>query len=264
MNPAPEPAPTPREGTPAAPDFDTGAAAYAAFRPQYPPALYEWLLGLVPARHLAWDVGTGSGQVARALAPHFAKVLATDLSAAQLTHAPTLPNVIYRAAPAERSGLAPASADLVVAGQAAHWFDLAPFYDEVRRVARPGAVLALWGYAAPRAGRAAVDANLDYFEHQFLGPYWNAGRAHIDGRYRQLPFPFAEIEAPPLAISAEFTLAQLVGYLSSWSALAAYRRAHSADPLPDMQRRLAECWPGAAELAVAFRFELFCRAGRVS
>lgn len=247
----------------APPDFSTQAAAYASFRPLYPAELYRWLLSLTPGRALAWDVGTGNGQVARALAPHFTEVLATDLSAAQLAQAPALSNVRYRAAAAEDSGLANASADLIVAAQAAHWFDLDAFYAEVRRVARPKAVLALWGYAAPRSGLAAIDANLDYFEHRFLGPYWSAGRAHITSRYAELAFPFTEIQAPPLAIAWAFTLSQLVGYLDSWSALAAYRRAHEADPLPDMQQRLVQVWPGPLNEPLNFRFELFYRVGQL-
>jgi SAM-dependent methyltransferase len=38
------------------------------------------------------------------------------------------------------------SADLIAASQAFHWFDHARFFAEVRRVARPGAVLAVWCY----------------------------------------------------------------------------------------------------------------------
>ena len=30
--------------------------------------------------------------------------------------------------------------------QALHWFDLSSFYPEVRRVARPGGILAVWCY----------------------------------------------------------------------------------------------------------------------
>ena len=42
--------------------FSEQAAAYAAYRPAYPAALYAWLAALAPASRLAWDCATGSGQ----------------------------------------------------------------------------------------------------------------------------------------------------------------------------------------------------------
>ena len=55
--------------------------------------------------------------------------------------------VRYVVAPAEASGLPGASVDCAVAAQAAHWFDLDAYYREVRRVARPGGLIALVTYA---------------------------------------------------------------------------------------------------------------------
>ena len=54
-------------------NFSVHAGKYAKFRPQYPEALFDHLLGLVPSRGAAWDCGTGNGQVASKLALHFAK-----------------------------------------------------------------------------------------------------------------------------------------------------------------------------------------------
>ena len=45
--------------------FSEVAAAYAAHRPTYPPALVDLLARLAPARRLAWDAGCGSGQLSR-------------------------------------------------------------------------------------------------------------------------------------------------------------------------------------------------------
>ena len=108
--------------------FAAVAAAYADFRPRYPAALLAWLAEHAPARTLAWDCATGSGQAALDLAPHFARVIATDASAAQIATAPAHPGVEYRLAPAEASGLADASIDLITVAQALHWFDLERFY----------------------------------------------------------------------------------------------------------------------------------------
>jgi methylase of polypeptide subunit release factors len=56
---------------------------YARFRPGYPSSLFDWLAGIAPARDLAWDCATGSGQAAVDLAERFARLIATDASEAQ-------------------------------------------------------------------------------------------------------------------------------------------------------------------------------------
>jgi ubiquinone/menaquinone biosynthesis C-methylase UbiE len=97
-----------------------------------------------PARRLAVDCATGSGQAAVALAEHFAAVLAVDASSSQLTRAQPHPRVYYAASLAERLPAPDGSADLVTAAQAAHWFDFERFHAECRRVLAPGGVVAVW------------------------------------------------------------------------------------------------------------------------
>ena len=65
--------------------FSGHAAAYAATRPHYPAALFDWLAGTCSERRLAWDVGCGNGQASRALAERFDRVIATDPSEASST-----------------------------------------------------------------------------------------------------------------------------------------------------------------------------------
>src|SRR5205823_14795537 len=118
------------------------AGEYRRFRPTYPPRLFEVLADWSPALRLAWDCGTGNGQAALALAEWFERVIATDRSPEQIAQATPHPGIDYRVAPAEDSGLADSSVDLVTVAQAVHWFDLHRFYAEVRRVARPRALIA--------------------------------------------------------------------------------------------------------------------------
>src|SRR5512144_1205793 len=113
--------------------FSKTAAAYASFRPDYPPALVAWVASVAPARERAWDCATGNGQAARLLAAHFREVVATDASEAQLREATPHPNVTYAVARAEQSGLPDASCDLVTVAQALHWFELPRFYAEAKR-----------------------------------------------------------------------------------------------------------------------------------
>src|SRR5260370_8111401 len=84
--------------------FAQAAPAYATFRPRYPAALFGALAAHAPARHLAWDCATGSGQAAIGLAEHFEQVVATDASEAQLAAALPHPRVRYQRATPDPSG----------------------------------------------------------------------------------------------------------------------------------------------------------------
>ena len=68
-------------------NFSQQAGLYAKYRPTYPPKLINYLAGLINENDLAWDCGTGNGQVAVRLSSHFKKVIATDISEQQLRHA---------------------------------------------------------------------------------------------------------------------------------------------------------------------------------
>jgi SAM-dependent methyltransferase len=121
--------------------FSARAAAYAAYRPRYPTPLVGFLAGVAPSTDVAWDCGCGSGQLSVDLTRRFTRVVATDASAQQLAQAVPHPRVEYRHAAAEGSGLLDGSIDVAVAAQAAHWFDLAAYYGEGRRVVEPGGII---------------------------------------------------------------------------------------------------------------------------
>ena len=239
--------------------FSTASGRYAAFRPHYPAELYAWLAGQCAAHDAAWDCATGSGQAALGLAPHFQHIVATDASAEQIRHAVPHAGIDYRVAPAEASGLADASVDLVTVAQAAHWFDLPRFYAEVKRVLKPGGVLALWGY-----GRMVLPGEMDApflrFYAETVGPYWPPERALIDDGYQSLAFPFEAKAAPAFAIRVEWSLQRLIAYLSTWSAVKRYHTAQGQDPLPTLQAELAPLW-GDAECARPLDWPLFLRVG---
>ncbi len=102
--------------------FSKGSASYAKFRPEYPAALYNVILQQAsPARDLAVDLATGSGQAAKGLSKHFACVIALDHNADQLQHAGKFPNVRFQEGAAENTGLGDGIADLAAVAQALHW-----------------------------------------------------------------------------------------------------------------------------------------------
>lgn len=240
--------------------FAPVAASYADFRPRYPRELFAWLAARVPRHDLAWDCAAGSGQASVDLAEFFTRVVATDASRAQIDAAVPHPRIAYRVAPAENSGLADAAADLVTVAQALHWFDLAGFYAEVRRVLRPGGVLAVWTYGVLTVAGAEVDALVQHFYHDVVGPYWPPERAHVENGYRALAFPFAEITAPPFAMEASWALPQLLGYFRSWSATGRFAVARGVDPVTELAEQLGPLW-GAGELR-RVTWPLALRVGR--
>lgn len=225
--------------------FSGHAADYAKFRPCYPEVLARYLAEQVnavpaPIEHtVAWECGCGNGQFSGLLAAHFDEVIATDASAAQIAQAPAHPRVVYQVGRAEDSLLADHSVSLIVAAQAAHWFNLPAFYAEVDRVARPGAVLALVCYGLNRVS-PAIDATLQTFYEHVLGPYWPAERAHIEAGYKTLSFPYAELQAPALVLEAEWDYAHYVGYIETWSAWRRWLRANRFEHGPIYQRFLSE------------------------
>jgi SAM-dependent methyltransferase len=221
--------------------FAFASGSYATHRPDYPDALFRWLATAAPGRALAWDCGTGSGQAAVALAAHFTRVVATDASVKQLASARRAPAVHYVAMSAESAALPRDSANLVTVAQALHWFDRPRFYAEVDRVLRPGGLLAVWSYGMTTIA-PAIDAVLGRFYEEVLGPYWPAEHALVESGYAGVELPYPEESVPTFAMQTEWRLAQLGGYLSTWSAVGRYKAAIGTDPLPAALEELERVW----------------------
>ena len=203
---------------------------------------------------------TGSGQAAVGLAAHFARVIATDPSTGQLAQAAAHPRIEYRCTPAEVSLLDTASADLVTVAQAIHWFDLDRFYAEAKRVLKPGGIIAAWTYTLLDV-EAGIDKLVSDYYRNVVGPYWPPERKMVDDRYRSLPFPFDPVATPPFEIRTEWSQADLLGYLGTWSATRAYMKAKGVDPLTEFGHSLAALWPDP-EMKKTLRWPLHLRVGR--
>lgn len=247
--------------------FSAASDRYAAFRPDYPAALFEWLAGLCPrsgtsvGHGTAWDCATGSGQAAQGLARLFQNVIATDASAEQIFHATPHPGIVYRVAAADASGLADNSVDLITVAQAAHWFDLPDFYAEATRVMKPDGIIALWAYGLARID-PAIDTVITRFYRDTVGPYWPPERRWIEDGYRTLPFPFEEIIAPAFGMKAEWDLSALLAYLSTWSAVKRCKMAQGDDPIPPLRAELKPLW-GDSSNTRQLQWPLFMKVGRL-
>jgi SAM-dependent methyltransferase len=243
--------------------FSGVASRYADFRPHYPAGLFDYLATLAPRDLVVWDCACGNGQATLDLAQHFDRVIATDASKEQIASATPHPHVEYRVAPAEQSGLPDASAGLITVAQALHWFDLDRFYAEAKRVLRPSGVLAAWAYGINEVEGNRVNELVQNFYSRTVGPYWPPERKLVESGYRTIPFPFTELAPPAFRMEARWTLEQLLGYFSTWSATNRFIKATGCNPLEPLSEALVRVW-GEANSPRLIVWPLSLRLGRTS
>jgi ubiquinone/menaquinone biosynthesis C-methylase UbiE len=240
--------------------FSNQSKVYAAFRPAYPPALYQFIFKHVKNRSVAWDCGTGNGQVAQYLANYFDTVYATDISEKQIDHSFPAKNILYLVGAAEHTNFRENQFDLITVAQALHWFNMDAFYKEVRRTAKPNGLLAVWGYALLGIEPVIDEMFMDFYKNT-TGPYWHTSRKLIENEYRNIPFPFEQIACPEFTIKVKWTLDQFAGYLNSWSATQKYIQVRGINPVDKFVNTLKSFWK-EGDLKVV-TFPVFMKLGRV-
>ncbi len=244
--------------------FQSGAERYAAYRPSYPSALAEALAGCAAYRKLAVDVGCGSGQLTRLLAPLFDEVIGVDPSASQLEQARSqagdVSNLTFHEGPAEHIEAPDRSVDLIVAAQAAHWFELPEFYREVRRVAASGGVIVLVTYGVPYIHHW-VNTIFQQGYWQRVYEFWPPERAHVESGYVDLEFPFSPIELPSFEQRKALTCREFIGYITTWSAYKNALARGAQERFDAFFARLEQAWPTSNACEVAW--PIVARAGYV-
>lgn len=241
--------------------FSEQSDLYARYRPEYPPKLYRHIFKHLHANNQAWDCATGSGQVAKVLAPRFDEVTATDISKEQLSHAPQKTNIRYLEAPAEDSELPADYFDLITVAQAIHWFDIDRFYTEVRRVASEKALIAVIGYGMLRIN-TQLNPVVDALYEEAFSHYFNENRQYLDEHYRSLPFPFEEIPTPEFETQLQWTPGDLEGYFNSWSAVQKMKSEMDYNPADKTMRKLRAHLPAGKPIDVTF--PMFMRLGIIN
>jgi SAM-dependent methyltransferase len=143
--------------------FGAAASAYARNRPDYAQFALDWALEGAPGRRVL-DLGAGTGKLTASLFAMGADTIAVEPDHAMLSELRSvLPDVRALSGSAEAIPLPDASVDVVVAGNAMHWFDMDVAGPEIARVLAPGGTLAgLWN---------VLDDSVD----------WVAGLAGVSG-----------------------------------------------------------------------------------
>ncbi|KJZ77941.1 hypothetical protein HIM_02578 [Hirsutella minnesotensis 3608] len=236
------------------------AAGYATARPTYPASLFKTILNFHQGpKDFLLDLGCGHGLIAREMSPHFGKAVGVDMSAGMIKQASSMTHdsrISFRQGGAEDLAFVQdKSVDMVVAGQAAHWFDYAKAWPELSRVVRPGGSLAFWGYkdnilvGHPRANK--VFEQFCYGKGEIapgvigMERFWEQpGRSKIRTLMRDVQPPEAEwvdvqhilydvqgdaAQAPDVErawMRKRITLGELEAYVRTYSAFQGWRDAH--------------------------------------
>jgi len=222
-------------------NFSAQAKDYSKFRPTYPQKMIDHIVSFVTNKGTALDVATGNGQLAMELSKHFEQVYATDMSQKQIDNAQKADNIIYKVEAAEKTNFEDGQFDLITVAQAIHWFDFDAFYKEVRRLLKPGGVIAVLGYGLFHTNEHSHKI-LSNFYHDIIGPYWDPERRYLDENYGTIPFPFEEFEAEKFEGNFEWSFEQLTGYLETWSAVQHYKDKNHSNPVDLIRDELKESW----------------------
>lgn len=169
----------------AAKGFAREAHAYARGRPEYPPALDQWLrdeLRLDETRTVV-DLGAGTGKFTRRLIPSGANILAVEPVQEMLTQLTwAVPTVAARSGTAENIPVNDNAVDAVVCAQAFHWFATDSALREIRRILRPGGYLGLiWNVRDESVDWSAAMTSI-------MAPYEGTAPRYRSGQWRKV-FP---------------------------------------------------------------------------
>ncbi|KAK9370771.1 S-adenosyl-L-methionine-dependent methyltransferase [Lipomyces kononenkoae] len=194
----------------------TQGKTYATGRPGYSPELFKIIIDHHTSTggqlDTVVDVGCGTGQATRDLAPYFANAIGLDPSEGMIgtarasAESATSP-IRFEVSAAEALGtdleppIADGSVDLLTAATAAHWFDMARFWTRAACVLKPGGTVAIWSRSGVSVdpiktpNGAAIKAAVDEALDNELRPYMRPGNILTRELYVNLPLPWT-LEVP--------------------------------------------------------------------
>jgi ubiquinone/menaquinone biosynthesis C-methylase UbiE len=131
--------------------FDSKGTVYSKARPNYPDALFSYLLAerVIDKNTVAADIGSGTGIFTIALSKFVNSVFTVEPNEDMRIKAEekykTIANITSINATAENTSLPDCSVDLATVAQAFHWFDRVAFKDECKRILKSnGKIVLIW------------------------------------------------------------------------------------------------------------------------
>jgi SAM-dependent methyltransferase len=234
---------------------------YSRTRPMYPAELYYWLSQQVNSTGVVWDCACGTGQASVDLAAYFEQVEASDISESQVTAATPHRKVNYQVCPAEKTHYPDNYFDVVCVAHALHWFDLKEFWEELRRVLKPGGVFVCWGYNWLQVGEAE-DKAITESVLPLLAPYWPPQSRLLWNQYNDIEFPFELMDVPTFELNCHWSVTQTLEFIRSWSASQLRIQDRGDDFLLDASPILREVW-SEPNKKQEIHLPFFVKAGRV-
>jgi ubiquinone/menaquinone biosynthesis C-methylase UbiE len=241
--------------------FSTQSDLYAKYRPTYPKELFEYIISFVNKRDMAWDCATGNGQAASVLSNYFKKVVATDISAAQIEKAIKKDNIEYISCPAESTPFEENTFDLVTVAQAYHWINWKQFRQEVKRVCKPGAIIAVWMYYNHTTGDERIGRTVHEFYENITKPYWDYERKYVDEKYETVEFDYELLPIKKFETVLNWQREDLIGYVSSWSAIQKFIKTNGYSPIPQLEEQVNKIW--SADETKQVSFPIYLKLGSV-
>ncbi|XP_075686085.1 putative methyltransferase DDB_G0268948 [Rhinoderma darwinii] len=253
------------------------ASCYEKYRFSPPQEIEDMIFSYVDERlnkpyKLAVDVGCGTGQGIKLLAPHFEKVLGTDISEAQIEvakEAIKIPNATFRVSPAEGLPVDDASVDLLTASAAVHWFDIERFLKEVDRILKPRGCLAFFSYfpllEINYKDRSEQMSKVYSEIEEILKKYQHEKVRHVRTGYKEIfeAIPYTDkIRRDDLFSKTTMPLANLIGLIQSFSMFQRYcvvEPENAKDFLETIEQRFLEIMEVSSsetEVEVRFRYVL--------
>jgi ubiquinone/menaquinone biosynthesis C-methylase UbiE len=231
------------------PSFGKVADAYEAYRLGYTGLVWDHLArhcGLVERADVI-DLGCGTGLSSLPLIERGARVVGIEPDAEMLARATAAlgDRARFQLGRAEQLPLPDRSVDLVVAAQAAHWFEEPAASDEIMRVLRPGGHIAyIWKYPTPETPYTYL---VDEIATRLTGRSLLAGAMYGIGTVSQLLRPGLEAYArvtfeQPIA----YTVERYVGHVSSRERVRQLLGPQMDTLLDELGRRIARLEPSGA------------------
>jgi len=127
--------------------FSATVDDYHRYRPSYPAGFVDWLLQLAQVRRgaVVLDLGCGTGITTRLFSERGLRVVGTDPNAQMLARAAISAPGEWIQCTSDALGVRDHCAQLAIAGQAFHWFDVPKTRAELDRVLAPdGWACAFW------------------------------------------------------------------------------------------------------------------------